>query len=134
MIATSHKQFINIEVDGDWSKTEKFLAKLTGRDYVKVLDKYGQMGVDALANATPVDSGLTANSWSYEIEESDEGISIIWSNSNIQNGYFNVALMLQMGHGTRNGGYVKGVDYINPALEPVFDAMADSVWLEVTNA
>lgn len=125
---------VSIQTKGDWAKTSKFLEFVTHRMYFHVLDKYAKMGVEALSAATPVDSGLTAASWSYEIVQSDSSCAIYWSNSNIQNGYFKVALELQLGHGTGTGGYVKGIDYINPALAPVFDAMADSVWLEVTRA
>lgn len=85
----------------------------------------------ALSAATPVDSGVTATSWSYEIIQNGSSISIVWNNSNVQEG-INIAIILQYGHGTRNGGYVSGRDYINPALKPIFDKMADAAWKEVT--
>lgn len=115
---------------GDFSKTEKFLKKSLGRNYVSVLEKYGQQGVAALSASTPVRTGLTATSWSYEIIQNGSSISVIWKNSNIQKGV-NIALILQYGHGTKNGGYVRGRDYINPALRPIFDKMADAAWKEV---
>lgn len=124
---------ISIKQKGNFNKTEKFLKKSFGRDYIGVLEKYAQKGVAALSAATPVDSGVTATSWSYEIIQKGDTISICWSNSNVHNGV-NIALILQYGHGTRNGGYVSGRDYINPALRPIFDKMADAAWKEVTNS
>lgn len=115
---------------GNFSKTEKFLKKSFGRNYLDVLEKYAQKGVASLSAATPVDTGLTAVSWEYEIIQNDSAISIIWKNVNEHNGV-NIAIILQYGHGTRNGGYVEGKDYINPALQPIFDEMADAAWKEV---
>lgn len=123
---------ISIKQKGNFSKTEKFLKKSFGRDYLDVLEKYAQQGVAALSAATPIDSGRTATSWEYEIIQNDSSISIIWKNTNTNKGV-NIALLLQYGHGTRNGGYVSGRDYINPALQPVFDKMADAAWKEVTS-
>lgn len=123
---------ISIKQKGDFSKTEKFLKKSFGRDYFGVLEKYAQQGVAALSAATPVKTGLTAASWSYKIIQNGSSISIVWENSNIHKG-INIALILQYGHGTRNGGYVEGRDYINPALQPIFDRMADAAWKEVTS-
>lgn len=123
---------IRFKQKGDFSKTEKFLKKSFGRDYVSVLEKYAQQGVAALSTATPIDSGQTAVSWGYEIIQNNSTISIIWKNTNVNKGA-NIALMLQYGHGTRNGGYVSGRDYINPALQPIFDKMADAAWKEVTS-
>lgn len=123
---------ITFKQKGDFGKTEKFLKKSLGRNYVSVLEKYGQQGVAALSASTPVRTGLTATSWSYEIIQNGSSISVIWKNSNIQKGV-NIALILQYGHGTKNGGYVRGRDYINPALRPIFDKMADAAWKEVTN-
>lgn len=117
---------------GDFSKTEKFLKKSFGRNYLDVLEKYAKQGVAALSAATPIDTGLTAVSWEYEIIQNDSNISIIWKNLNEQNGV-NIAIILQYGHGTRNGGYVQGRDYINPALQSIFDKMADAAWKEVTS-
>lgn len=123
---------IRISQRGDFSKTEKFLKKSFGRDYLGVLEKYAQQGVAALSAATPVKTGLTAASWSYKIIQNESSLSIVWENSNVHKGV-NIALILQYGHGTRNGGYVRGRDYINPALQPIFDSMADAAWKEVTS-
>lgn len=95
------------------------------------LDKYGAQGVAALAAATPIRTGETAGSWNYEVERSGNRYSIVWKNDNINNGV-NIALILQLGHGTGTGGYVQGVDYINPALQPIFDQLAEEAWQEVT--
>jgi len=97
---------------------------------MSTLDKYGKQGVTALSQATPKDSGLTATSWSYTISRSNGTIAIEWNNSNIQNGC-PIAVILQYGHGTGNGGYVQGRDYINPAMRPVFDKILDDMWKEV---
>lgn len=122
---------ISVRLKGsNFKDTEKLLKKSFGKDYMKVLEKYGERGVTALSNATPKDTGLTASSWSYEIIQNGGSISIVWNNSNVQN-YVNIALILQYGHGTRNGGYVQGRDYINPAMRPIFDEMADKAWKEV---
>lgn len=123
---------ISVKQRGNFKKTEMFLKKSFGRDYIGALEKYGQQGVSALSAATPVDSGLTSVSWSYKIIQNRDNISIVWENSNIQKGV-NIAIILQYGHGTRNGGYVRGRDYINPALKPIFDKMADAAWKEVTS-
>lgn len=124
---------IRIKQKGDFKKTTKFLKKISQGDYLRILDKYGQMGVDALSNATPKDSGLTASSWSYEVHRTRGSATISWTNSNINDGV-KIAVILQYGHGTNNGGYVQGIDYINPALRPVFDKIANAVWKEVTSA
>lgn len=120
---------LKVKVKGNTNKIESFLRhshKLTiGR-----LNYYGQKGVDALSAATPVKTGLTAASWSYEIIEKENKTSIVWKNSNVVDGY-PIAMILQYGHGTRNGGYVQGIDYINPALQPIFEEMAQEAWLEV---
>lgn len=125
---------ITITSKGDFSKTFRFLRKAKDLEIEKILHKYGRMGVDALAAATPKRSGLTASSWSYEIEVGSSKSTIRWMNSNVQKGWFNVAVAIQYGHGTRNGGYVSGIDYINPAMKPVFDAIADDAFREVTQA
>lgn len=122
MIFFSHK--------GDFKKTEKFLKKSLGRDYRSVLDKYAQQGVEALSTATPKDSGETAASWYYDIIQNEGSLSIVWNNSHINKGV-NIAIILQYGHGTRTGGYVQGRDYINPALRPIFDKLAEAAWKEV---
>ena len=116
---------------GDLSPTMGFLKDSLKRKYLKNLDKYGRMGVDALSKATPVDTGKTAASWSYEIEKTEHGVAIVWSNSNVNKGE-NIAVLIQYGHGTRNGGFVAGREYINPALRPIFDEIAENAWKEVT--
>ena len=118
---------------GNFNKMEKFLNKMSRRDYLNVLDKYGQLGVEALAAATPVDTGLTAKSWTYEIERTPTKTTISWLNTNTNNGV-NIAVILQYGHGTGTGGYVQGRDYINPAMRPIFDNIAEQAWKEVTSA
>lgn len=122
---------INFRQKGDFSKTMKFLEKAKSVVKLSDLDKYGKEGVAALASATPVDSGLTANSWYYKIDRTKESATITFYNSNIQNGV-PITIILQYGHGTRNGGWVQGRDYINPAIQPVFDKIADQAWKEVT--
>jgi hypothetical protein len=118
---------------GNFKTTEKFLNFIEGRHYLNVLAKYGEQGVSALAAATPKDTGKTASSWMYEIEYNNDSTTIRWFNTNVVN-HVNIAIILQQGHGTRNGGYVQGIDYINPALKPIFDAMADRAWKEVQDA
>lgn len=116
---------------GDYKKTEQMLKKALGQKYRTILEKYGREGVSALSAATPKDTGFTAASWSYEIVVDGKGLSVVFSNSHVEKGYANIALMLQYGHGTRNGGYVQGRDYINPAVRPIFDKMANEAWKEV---
>ena len=123
---------ISIKQKGSFSNVEKYLKKSLGRNYIQVLRKYGEQGVSALSAATPVSTGLTASSWSYEIIQNDGSVSVVWHNSNVQK-HVNIAIILQYGHATRNGGYVVGRDYINPALKPIFDKMADAAWKEVTS-
>jgi len=125
---------INFEHRGGFTHLERFLTKSL---HIKpliphILDKYGRRGVEALQEATPKDSGKTAESWTYKVEKDQDGeYRIVWSNSNIQKNV-NIALILQYGHATRNGGFVKGTDYINPAIERVFNRMANEAWEEVT--
>lgn len=117
---------------GNFNKIETFLKRMTQRNsFLHKLNEYGRAGVDALSSATPVDSGKTANSWDYEIYEENGSVIISWNNSNVNNGV-PIAVILQYGHGTKNGGYVRGVDYINPALRPIFESIANSAWEEVT--
>lgn len=116
---------------GNLKKTTRFLERMVKEEYLKNLDKYGREGVEALSLVTPVDSGKTAASWDYRIEKANGGTKIVWTNSNVNNGV-NIAIILQYGHGTRNGGYVQGRDYINPAIRPIFDKIADDAWKEVT--
>lgn len=122
---------ITFKQKGNFVKTEKFLQNVSNINYLSILQKYGQEGVTALENATPVESGLTAISWSYEIKKTRGSYSIVWNNSNIVDGV-PIAILLQYGHGTNNGGYVQGRDYINPALRPIFDKIAIEAWREVT--
>lgn len=124
---------ISFKHTGDFSKTTKFLERAKRGDYLKVLDKYGKEGVKALSSATPVDSGTTANSWSYKIEKGNSSAKISFLNSNVNKGV-PIAIILQYGHGTRNGGYVQGRDYINPAIQPIFDRIANEAWKEVTKS
>lgn len=122
---------ITIKQKGNFKKTNRFLERALNVIHLGTLDKYGREGVAALSAATPNDSGITAESWSYEIERSDGKVSIIWSNSHVVNGV-NIAVILQYGHATRNGSWVEGIDYINPALQPLFNKIAESAWKEVT--
>lgn len=115
---------------GDFKKTRKLLEKGRKVDIRQILAQYGQKGVEALRQSTPKDSGLTAESWSYEIIVEKSGASIYWKNSNIQNGV-PIAVILRYGHGTGTGGYVAGRDYISPAILPVFDEIATAAWEEV---
>ena len=121
---------IRIVHRGDFSKVIAWLDKSKKSDSRRILNKYGKIGVEALRNATPVDSGLTASSWRYEIAENDGRWSIEFHNDNV-NKHVNIALILQYGHGTGTGGWVEGRDYINPALLPIFDQMAEEAWKEV---
>ena len=122
---------ISFRQKGDFSKLTAYLEKAKEAVHLGDLDKYGREGVAALASATPVDSGLTANSWYYEISNKNGSVTISFFNSNIQNGV-PIAIILQYGHGTGNGGWVQGRDYINPAIRPIFDKIADEAWKEVT--
>lgn len=122
---------ISFRQQGDFSKLTRYLERAKEVVHISNLDKFGQEGVAALASATPVDSGQTANSWYYEIEHKRGSSTITFKNSNIQNGV-PIAILLQYGHATRNGGWVQGRDYINPAIQPIFDKIADSAWKEVT--
>lgn len=122
---------ITFKQKGDFSKLTKFLERAKEVVHLSNLDQFGKAGVDALASATPKDTGNTASFWYYEIAHKNGSSSISFHNSNIQNGV-PIAIILQYGHGTRNGGYVQGRDYINPAIQPLFDKIADNAWKEVT--
>ena len=122
---------ISFRQKGDFSKLSRYFERVKEAAKIGVLDKYGQEGVAALASATPVDSGLTSESWYYKIENKNGSATITFYNSNIQNGV-PIAIILQYGHGTRNGGWVEGRDYINPAIQPIFDRIANNAWKEVT--
>ena len=124
---------VKFEVSGGFTKTERFLNRMKRREYLNVLDEFGRDGVQALRNATPVDSGATAEAWDYEIKRTRNYTEIVWTNSNINDGV-PIAVILQYGHGTGTGGYVQGRDYINPALRPIFDKIAEKAWKVVTSA
>lgn len=123
---------IRITHKGDYSKVTRYFEKLIKRATIVALEKYGQMAVDALAAATPVRSGLTASSWHFEINKTGKGYSIDLYNSHVNKGV-PIAIILQYGHGTGTGGWVEGRDYINPAIQPVFDKLASDAWKEVSN-
>lgn len=123
---------VKFEVSGGFTKTERFLNRMKRREYLNVLDEFGRDGVRALRNATPVDSGATAEAWDYEIKRTRNYTEIVWTNSNINDGV-PIAVILQYGHGTGTGGYVQGRDYINPAIRPVFDKIAEKAWKVVTS-
>ena len=124
---------ISIKTKGDFKNSERFLNRAKNVDLRKLLEKYGTAGVEALRAATPYDTGKTANSWDYRIEIGQGTSSIVWTNSNVNKGV-NIAIILQYGHGTRNGGYVQGRDYINPALAPIFNELASAAWKEVAES
>lgn len=124
---------VKFEVSGGFTKTERFLNRMKRREYLNVLDEFGRDGVQALRNATPVDSGATAEAWDYEIKRTRNYTEIVWTNSNINDGV-PIAVILQYGHGTGTGGYVQGRDYINPAIRPVFDEIAEKAWKVVTSS
>ena len=124
---------ISFRQKGDFSKLTSFLERVKDAINISDLDKYGEEGVAALSSATPVDTGLTANSWYYETSHKPGSVSISFHNSNIQNGVL-IAIILQYGHGTGTGGWVQGRDYINPAIRPIFDEIANKAWKEVTKS
>lgn len=124
---------ISLNKKGDFSRTSKFLKKMKELNQLKMLDKYGREGVSALAANTPVESGLTSTSWYYEIRRKGDRVSLVWLNSNINEGV-PIAIILQYGHGTGTGGWVEGRDYINPAICPVFDKILNELRKEVTSA
>lgn len=126
-------RMITFKQTGDFKKLTGFLEKAKETIHLGILDKYGRLGVEALSAATPVDTGLTASSWYYEITRSKERATLSFWNSNIQNGV-PIAIILQYGHATRNGGWVEGRDYINPAIQPIFDQMAEDAWKEVVSS
>lgn len=122
---------IKVTTRGSFRNTEDFLKRMKQRQEFKVLYKYGAIGVAALRGATPVDSGLAASSWYYEIVDKPGYFAIHWYNGDVENG-FHVAAMLQYGHATRGGGWIEGRDFINPAMRPIFDQMVSDMWKEVT--
>lgn len=124
---------ISFATKGDLKKTERFLRNAQKLDIRSILESAGAEGVRALRTATPIDSGLARESWDYEVDWSPLGAKITWTNSDVENG-FPVVIALQYGHGTGTGGWVQGRDFINPAMQPIFDRIADKVWKAVTSA
>lgn len=122
---------IGFRQKGDFSKATKYFERLRQASRLRILERYGQEGVNALSSATPVDSGLTAASWYYKLEVKDTYAAIMFCNSNVNKGV-NIAIILQYGHGTGTGGWVEGRDYINPAIQPIFDSIVERAWGEVT--
>lgn len=123
----------SFQVTGNFNRIERFLNTVKRQQYLNVLDECGRQGVSALAAATPTDSGRTASSWDYEIHKGSGQTEIVWTNSNINDGV-PIAVILQYGHGTGTGGYVQGRDYINPAMRPIFDQIAEKAWKAVTSS
>jgi hypothetical protein len=124
---------ISFSSSGNFNRTDSFLKAMLGNSLKSVLEQYGRQGVQALASATPRESGETAAAWGYEVTTSRRGATITWTNSHVVSGA-PIAIMLQYGHGTGTGGYVQGRDYINPAIQPIFDQIASDVWKVVTSA
>ena len=122
---------ITFRHSGSFNKLEKFLNRMRNAEHLNILSKYGEAGVSALSSATPVDSGETAEGWGFSIEGGHDSTSIVWTNRHVNQGV-NIAVILQYGHGTGTGGYVQGIDYINPALAPIFEQIAQAAWKEVT--
>jgi hypothetical protein len=125
---------ITISSSGSFANTERFLSRTSRGSIMRTLETYGQQGVDALASATPIRTGLAASSWYYLVENNNSWYSITWCNNDTENGGAPVVVLIQYGHSTRNGGYVAGYDFINPAIRPVFDQIASEVWREVINS
>lgn len=124
--------YIRIKYEGDLSKTKEYLERMQKARFFKELHKYGEKGVTALADATPKRTGKTAASWTYHIIQDHDRAIIEWDNTNLGQGWAKIALLIQYGHGIKGGGYVQPVDYINPALEPIFEELADEIWKEMT--
>lgn len=122
---------IKIKHKGNFNNTERFFNRVLKRGYLNILEKYGKAGVEALRNATPSESGKTADSWNFGIEEGNGTVTLYWTNSNENQGV-NIAILLIYGHGLQNGSYVQGVDFVNPAMRPIFEKIADESWKEVT--
>lgn len=123
---------IRFKHSGNFKNTERFLKKARDLKLTPIFAKYGVQGVTALSMSTPKDSGDTANSWGYEILERRDGYRLVWTNKNINDG-IPVAILIQYGHGTRSGTFVQGIDFINPAMRPIFDEIAENLWKEVTS-
>lgn len=122
---------ISFKHSGSFNKTDKFFKRVLFSDYLHIFNKYGVIGVNALSSVTPLDTGKTANSWGYKIQRSNKGVSITWTNSNMVDG-IPVVILLQYGHVGKNGGYIQGLDFINPIMKPIFNKIIDDIWKEVT--
>lgn len=130
---------IGVEVKGSFKHIENFFEKSKTKRLAQKLNRYGMLGAAALASNTPIDTGKTAESWNYEITESNGRIKLAWTNSNLTAPHYSnkkgipIAILIQYGHATKNGGYVQGRDFINPAIQPIFDAIANDIWEEVSS-
>ena len=122
---------ITVKHKGSFKNTESFFNRALRRDYMKILRQYGETGVELLRQATPKDSGITSESWGYEIQQGNGQVSVVWTNTNENDGV-NIAILIIYGHGLHNGGYVQGNDFVTPAIRPLLGQMADKVWREVT--
>lgn len=122
---------IKVKHKGNFNKAERFFNRVLKKEYLNILERYGQEGVEALRDATPSESGKTADSWEFGIEEAKGTVTIYWTNSNENKGV-NIAILLIYGHGLQNGSYVQGIDFVNPAMRPIFEKIADESWKEVT--
>lgn len=121
---------IIIHHKGNFNKIEKFLNRALKPNYLEILANYGQQGVDALSMATPKDTGITSYTWGYEVGRTNKGLTLTWTNANVVDGV-PIVILLQYGHATRNGGFVQGYDFINPAIRPIFDQISNELWKEV---
>lgn len=124
---------ISVTTKGDFKNFNKFVKHMSRRDYLKIVERYARMGVEALSEATPIDTGETASLWDYKIYTTNRSTKIVWTNDNITRDGTPIPILLQFGHATKDGGYVEGIDFINPALAPVFKKMVEQVWKEVTS-
>lgn len=122
---------IRIKVKKNWDKTTNWLDKIVSKHNLSLFERYGREGVAALSAATPVDTGATASSWDYKIVQNEQSISLVFVNNNKTSTGIPIAILLQYGHGNGRGGYVQGRDFINPAIQPLFDELADKLWKEV---
>ena len=123
---------LSVETKGDFEKTLSWLKRIKFEKLMKSLEEYGEKGVEVLSNATPRRTGKTASSWGYRIDQTPTSVKITWTNSNLAKDSIPVALLIQYGHGTARGGYIQGVDYINPALEPIFEEITEKIWKEIS--
>ena len=124
---------VTIKTKGSFKNFLSFSDKMLKRDYVKVLDRYAKSGLEALKANTPVDTGKTRDSWYYDIKQDKQGIKIVWKNSNVTSYGTPIVLFIQYGHYTKSGTFIQGIDFINPALKPIFSKIADNIWMEVTS-